>query len=86
MGLEILQSFPNIGNQLIWVLFSHLDNGRVICPLCLASFVLFDRAVCQHDVFLIGNQLHQLREAFSLLAGLIEFVKAVLGVIIFVVT
>ena len=66
MRMKILQSFPNIGNQFIRGLFSHLNNGGVICTLCLAPFVLLDRAVCQHDIVFAGYDVHQLCEAFSM--------------------
>ena len=58
MRMKIFQSFPNIGNQFIRGFFTHLYNGGVICTLCLAPLVLLDRAVCQHDIFFAGYDVH----------------------------
>jgi hypothetical protein len=59
MGLEILQPFPHIGNQLFRLFFTYIHDGCCIYAFRLAPFVLFDSTVCQQDILFAGDQFHQ---------------------------
>ena len=84
--LKIRKPPSDICDQLVRMLFTHLDDRRVIDSASFASCVLLYGSISQQHIRLAGDDLHELCEAFSLFAFPIKLVELLLNTVILVVS
>ena len=71
MGMKVLQPLPHIGNQFLRLFLSHFNNSGRVYAFGLTAFVFLDGTICQQDILLAGDPLHQMCENPTVLTSLI---------------